>query len=62
MRDWMGEEIPFLAGQRPSERAGFIACGTPQMPLCRFSAPYRRTTMTTTAPRITPTGLYPVDC
>jgi len=29
MRDWMAEEIPFLAGQRPWEHAGLIACGTP---------------------------------
>jgi hypothetical protein len=32
MRDWMAEEIPFLAGQRPWERADLIACGTPQVP------------------------------
>jgi hypothetical protein len=29
LRDWMAEEIPFLAGQRPWERVGLIACGTP---------------------------------
>jgi hypothetical protein len=32
LRDWMAEEIPFLAGQRPWARAGIIACGTPQIP------------------------------
>jgi hypothetical protein len=32
VRDWMAEEIPFLAGQRPWERADLIACGTPQIP------------------------------
>jgi hypothetical protein len=31
MRDWMAEEIPFLADQRPWERADLIACGTPQI-------------------------------
>jgi hypothetical protein len=33
LRDWMAEEIPFLAGQRPWERAGLIACRTPQIPV-----------------------------
>ena len=32
MRDWMAEEIPFLAGQRPWEHADLIACGTPLTP------------------------------
>jgi hypothetical protein len=32
LRDWMAEEIPFLADQRPWERVGLIACGTPQIP------------------------------
>ena len=32
LRDWMAEEIPFLAGQLPWEHAGLIACGTPQIP------------------------------
>ncbi len=32
MRDWMAEEIPFLASQRPWEHADLIACGTPQIP------------------------------
>jgi hypothetical protein len=32
LRDWMAEEIPFLAGQRSWEYAGLIACGTPQIP------------------------------
>jgi len=32
LRDWMAEETPFLAGQRPWEHAGLIACGTPQIP------------------------------
>jgi hypothetical protein len=27
-RDWMAEEVPFLADQRPRERADLIACGT----------------------------------
>jgi hypothetical protein len=27
--DWMSEEIPFLAADRPWERASLIACGTP---------------------------------
>jgi hypothetical protein len=31
MRDWMAEEMPFLAGQRPWEHAGLIACGTPRI-------------------------------
>jgi hypothetical protein len=32
LRDWMAEERPFLAGQRPWEYARLIACGTPQIP------------------------------
>jgi hypothetical protein len=32
MRDWMAEEMPFLADQRPWENAGLIVCGTPQIP------------------------------
>jgi hypothetical protein len=32
LRDWMAEEIPFLADERPWERASLIACGTPQIP------------------------------
>ena len=32
MREWMAEEMPFLAGRRPWEHAGLIACGTPQIP------------------------------
>jgi len=31
-REWMAEEIPFQADQRPWERADFIVCGTPQIP------------------------------
>jgi hypothetical protein len=31
-RQWMTEEIPFQAGQRPWERADLIICGTPQIP------------------------------
>ena len=31
-REWMAEEIPFQAGQRPWERADLIICGTPQIP------------------------------
>jgi hypothetical protein len=30
-RDWMAEENPFLAAQRPWERAGLIICGTPHI-------------------------------
>ena len=33
LRDWMAEEIPFVAGQRAWEQAGLIACGTPQIPV-----------------------------
>ena len=29
---WMAEEVPFLADQRPWERACLIACGTPSIP------------------------------
>jgi hypothetical protein len=32
LRDWMAEEMPFLASQRPWEHVGLIACGTPQIP------------------------------
>jgi hypothetical protein len=32
MRDWLAEEVPFLADRRPWERADLIACGTPQIP------------------------------
>jgi hypothetical protein len=31
LRDWMAEEMPFLADQRPWERANLIACGTPEI-------------------------------
>jgi len=31
MRDWMAEEVPFLADQRPWQRAGIVACGTPEI-------------------------------
>jgi hypothetical protein len=31
-REWMAEEIPFQANQRPWERADLIICGTPQIP------------------------------
>jgi len=31
-RDWMAEEMPFQASQRPWERADLIVCGTPQIP------------------------------
>ena len=30
-RDWMAEEEPFLAGQRPWERADLVVCGTPEL-------------------------------
>jgi hypothetical protein len=29
---WMAEEVPFLAGQRPWERADVAICGTPEIP------------------------------
>jgi len=32
LRAWMAEEDPFLADQRPWERADLIAAGTPQIP------------------------------
>ena len=32
LREWMAEEEPFLAGQRPWERADLVAAGTPQIP------------------------------
>ena len=32
-RDWMAEEVPFLAGQRPWERADLVVCGTPETPV-----------------------------
>ena len=28
----MAEEVPFLAGRRPWERADLISCGTPEIP------------------------------
>jgi hypothetical protein len=28
---WMSEELPFLAADRPWERASIIVCGTPQI-------------------------------
>jgi hypothetical protein len=28
----MAEEVPFLAGQRPWERANLIVCSTPEIP------------------------------
>lgn len=31
LRDWMAEEVPFLAGQQPWEHADLIACGTPRI-------------------------------
>ena len=31
-REWMAEEIPFQASQRPWERADLIICGTPRIP------------------------------
>jgi hypothetical protein len=30
-RDWMAEEIPFVARERPWERADLIICGTPEI-------------------------------
>jgi hypothetical protein len=32
LRDWMSEERPFLADQRPWERADLITCGSPEIP------------------------------
>lgn len=32
LRDWMAEEVPFLAEQRPWERADLVACGTSEIP------------------------------
>jgi len=32
LRDWMAEEMPFQASQRPWESADLIVCGTPQIP------------------------------
>ena len=29
--EWMAEELPFLADQRPWERANFVVCGTPAL-------------------------------
>ena len=29
--EWMAEEVPFLAGQRPWERADLVVCGTPEI-------------------------------
>ena len=31
LREWMAEEEPFLAGQRPWERADLVVAGTPQI-------------------------------
>jgi hypothetical protein len=31
----MAEEMPFLADQRPWERADLITCGTPEIPFDR---------------------------
>jgi hypothetical protein len=30
---WMAEEVPFVADQRPWERADVVICGTPEIPL-----------------------------
>jgi hypothetical protein len=30
-REWMAEEIPFIAGQRPWERADLVVAGTPEI-------------------------------
>jgi len=32
LREWMAEEEPFLANQRPWERADLVVAGTPQIP------------------------------
>jgi len=32
LRSWMAEEIPFVAADRPWERAGLIVTGTPDLP------------------------------
>ncbi len=31
-REWMAEEVPFQACQRPWERADLVVCGTPRVP------------------------------
>jgi hypothetical protein len=31
-RDWMAEELPFVADQRPWEHADLVVCGTPEIP------------------------------
>jgi hypothetical protein len=31
LRDWMAEEVPFLAERRPWEHADLIVCGTPEV-------------------------------
>lgn len=33
LRDWMAEEVPFLAERRPWEHADLIVCGTPEADL-----------------------------
>jgi hypothetical protein len=33
LREWMAEEEPFLADQRPWERADLVVAGTPQIPI-----------------------------
>jgi hypothetical protein len=30
LREWMAEEVPFVAGQRSWERADLVVCGTPE--------------------------------
>jgi hypothetical protein len=49
LRDWMAEEVPFLAGQRPWEHADLIACGTAQIP-------YDPATELVVAPPLAPSG------
>lgn len=47
VRDWMAEEVPFLAAHRPWENADAVVCGTPMTPHdTRFEV--------VTAPRFTP--------
>ena len=51
LRDWMAEELPFLAGQQPWQHAALIVCGTPEIP-------YDQVTEVVTAP---PLAVVPDD-
>ena len=54
LRDWMAEEVPFLARHRPWERADLIACGTPQIP-------FTRATQLVVAPPLVPVSPVDID-